>query len=207
MTMIRITSVADPLNRPGILSAAMGVVRRAVGAGLLSERASIDTLDLDLIHNIARGASRAGVGSDAAVALLERTNDDHLGQLLTRLDAALTDSPMPERELAELLRVYDYGQLASLVGTSVASLRRYAAGTRNVPDAIAERLHYVALVTSDLAGSYNEFGLRRWWDRSRALLGDRSPRQALGRDWSADDPAAGTVAELATSLVGNATGS
>lgn len=200
--MLRITSVSAPLNRPDLLAPAMSVVRRALGLGLLSERSRIEKLDLDLIRSIAQEASRLGVGQEAAVALLEPPRNARLPRLLASLDASLADSPVPDREIAELLRIYDHEQLATLAGTSVASLRRYAAGTRTVPDAVAHRIHFIALVTSDLGGAYNEFGLRRWWDRPRSALGDRSPRQALGRDWSLDDPDAVTVAGLAASLVG-----
>ncbi|MCC6617724.1 MAG: hypothetical protein IT341_01650 [Chloroflexi bacterium] len=202
MTMLRITSVSAPLNRPDLLALAMSVVRRALGLGLLSERSRIEKLDLDLIRSIAQEASSLGVGQEAAVALLERPRNARLPRLLASLDASLADSPVPDREIAELLRIYDHEQLAALAGTSIASLRRYASGARTVPDVVAQRIHFIALVTSDLGGAYNEFGLRRWWDRPRSALGDRSPRQALGTDWSADDPVAVTVAGLAAALVG-----
>lgn len=200
--MLRITSVAAPLNRPDLLAVALSVVRRALGLGLLSDRSRIEKLDLDLIRSIAQEASSLGVGQEAAVALLDRPRTARLPKLLASLDTSLADSPVPEREIAELLRIYDHEQLAALADTSVASLRRYASGTRTVPDAVAQRIHFIALVTSDLGGAYNEFGLRRWWDRPRSVLGDRSPRQALGTDWGADDPDAVTVAGLAASLVG-----
>lgn len=203
--MIRITSVAAPLNRPGLLAAAMNLVRRAIGLGMLPDRDPIERLDLDLIRSIAREASDAGVGRDAAIALLEQrgAGGTRLQTLIGQLDGALAESPVPERELRELLRVYDHEMLASLVGTSVPSLRRYAAATRTVPDAVANRIHVVALVTSDLAGSYNEFGLRRWWERPRAALDGRSPRAALGSGWDPDGPQAVAVAELARSLAGS----
>ena len=206
MTLLRIVSIDAPLDRPGLLEAAMGLVRRALGVGLLADRDPIERLDLALIQSIAREASTAGVGQDAAVALINRRpggTSERLETLIVRLDGALADSPMPARELRELLRVYDYDGLAGLVGTSVPSLRRYGAGTRTVPDAIADRIHFVALVTSDLAGSYNEFGLRRWWERPRVVLGGRSPRAALGSGWTSDGDDAAAVAALAASLVGS----
>ena len=205
MTLLQITSVDARLSRPGLLAAATGLVRRALGLGLLSDREPIERLDLALILSIAREASAAGVGQDAAIALIDQEGGTsaRLESLIVRLDGALADSPMPGRELHELLRVYDYDGLASLVGTSVASLRRYAGATRTVPDAVAGRIHFVALVTSDLAGSYNEFGLRRWWARPRGALGGRSPRGALGSVWGPDDEEAAIVAGLAASLVGS----
>ncbi len=205
MTAVRITSVDARLDRPGLVAASMGLVRRAVGMGLLSGRDPIERLDVDLVRAIAREASTAGVGQDAAVALLQGGDrvPAGLATLIGRLDGALVDSPMPDREIHELLRVYDHDGLASLTGTSVASLRRYAAGTRAVPDAVAARIHFVALVTSDLAGSYNEFGLRRWWERPREPLGGRAPRAALGAEWSPDGPEAVAVAGLAAALAGD----
>jgi hypothetical protein len=207
VTVLRITSVAAPFDRPPLLSSALSLVRRALGVGLLADRDLIDRLDLDLIRDVARQASDAGVGRDAASALLEQKANRvaQLERLIGRLETALADSPMPERELAMLLRIYDYEGLAALVGASPVSLRRYRDGARSVPDAIADRVHFVALVTSDLAGSYNEFGLRRWWERRRALLGDRSPREALGvaGEWRPDDPGPTAVADLAATLSGS----
>lgn len=204
MTVLRITSVGAPLNRPGLLAAALALVRRAVGVGFLSGRVEVDRLDLELVREIAREASSAGVGRDAAVALLGHRGPagPKLETLIGQLDAAIAASPVPDRELRALLDVYDHETLAALVGTSVASLRRYAAGARAVPDAVAGRVHLVALVTSDLAGSYNEFGLRRWWERPRTALDGRSPREALGRAWDPDGATAGAVAELARALAG-----
>jgi hypothetical protein len=204
MTLLQITSVAAPLNRPGLLAAATGLVRRALGLGLLSERERIERLDLELIRSIAREASKAGVGQDAALALLEAKASPpaRLQSLIARLDGQLLESPVPERELRELLRVYDAADLASLIGTSPASLRRYSAASRPVPDPVAGRIHVVALVTSDLAGSYNQFGLRRWWGRPRAALGGRSPREILAGAWDPDGPQAGRVAALARTLAG-----
>lgn len=206
MTLLQITSVAAPLNRPSLLAVATGLVRRALGLGLLSDRVRIERLDLELIRSIAREASRAGVGQDTALALLEAkaSAPARLRSLIARLDDQLVESPVPQRELWELLRTYEPADLASLLGTSPASLRRYAAASRTVPDQVAGRVHFVALVTSDLAGSYNEFGLRRWWGRPRTALGGKSPREALAGTWDPDGKDALRVAELARALTGGA---
>ncbi len=92
--------------------------------------------------------------------------------------------------------------LAELLGISGSSLKRYAAEERSTPSKIAERLHWVAMVVADLAGSYNDFGMRRWFERTRSQLDGRSPRKALGPEWSPSDPAAQRVRALAASLVG-----
>ena len=92
--------------------------------------------------------------------------------------------------------------LAELLAISLSSLKRYAGEERATPSKIAERLHWVAMVVADLAGSYNEFGIRRWFERSRSQLEGRSPRKVLGAQWSPGDPAARRVRSLAASLVG-----
>ena len=57
-------------------------------------------------------------------------------------------------------------------------------------------------VVGDLAGSYNAFGIRRWFERPRQQLAGRSPRAELGADWSVDDATAAQVKSLAQALVG-----
>ena len=91
--------------------------------------------------------------------------------------------------------------LASLLGVSVSSVRRYAAGSRGTPQDVAERLHFMALVTADLAGSYNDFGIRRWWGRPRSQLGGRAPAALLG-EFDPNGQDAADVAGLAASLLG-----
>jgi hypothetical protein len=202
MTLIRIASVEAPLNRPALLGPAVGRVRRALAVGLLRDRELVERLDMELLRGIAREASLAGIGQDAAIELLERPGPARLGRAIGRLGEALAESPLPERELAQLADVLDLDDLGELVGASPVSLRRYAAGTRAVPDAIAGRIHWLALVTADLAGAYNRLGIRRWFDRPRSQLDGRSPRQLLGRDWHADQPRVERVRQLAAALAG-----
>ena len=159
--------------------------------------------DLELVRRIAQEASAAGIGQDAAVALLHGGNrPDRLAALIERLDEALRESPLPEREVPELLRVFDREDLAVLAGTSSVSLGRYLAGTRKWPDELAGRMHWLALVASDLAGAYNDFGIRRWFERERTQLGGRSPRQLLGAEWDPADPDVERVRQLAAALAG-----
>jgi len=85
---------------------------------------------------------------------------------------------------------------------SKPSLQRYASGERTTPQDVAERLHALALIVSDLAGTYNEFGIRRWFERPRAQLGERSPAAMLKRGWTPDEESARRVRALAASLSG-----
>ena len=200
--MIQIATIDAPLNRPALLGPAVGLVRRALALGLLGGRKEVTRLDLDLLRGIAREASAAGIGQDAALQLLAQPTPARLASLIGRLDDALAASPLPERELAQLADVFDTDALATLVGTSPVSLRRYAAGSRTVPDTIAARLHWLALVASDLQGSYNLVGIRRWFERPRTQLGGKSPREVLGKSWDPDDPRVDQVRGLAEALTG-----
>ena len=202
VTVVRITSIDAPLDGPRLLSPSVGLVRRALALGLLSDRAVIERVDLDLVRGIARAASAAGVGQDAALALAHEERPDRLAGLIRRLDEALAESPLPDRELRELLHVFDVEDLAALLGTSGVSLRRYVSGSRAMPDRTAARVHWLALAVSDLAGAYNELGIRRWFERPRAQLGGRAPRQALGTDWDPASPGAVQVRSLAAALAG-----
>lgn len=204
MTEIQIASVDAPLNRPSLVDAAFSLVRRALALGLLRNRERIDRLDLDLLREIAREASSVGIGREAALAMLEDVPPARLQELIERLDDALIESPLPDREVRELRRLFDFEQLSGLVGASAVSLRRYVAGSRSVPDDVAARAHWLALVAADLGGSYNDIGIRRWFERPRAQLDGRSPRAELGRSWSPDDAGARRVRALAAALTGPA---
>jgi hypothetical protein len=202
VTVIRIASIDAPLNSAGLRGPALELVRRALAVGLLRDRPLIGKLDLDLLRGIAREASAAGIGRDAALELLGKPSPRQLGSVIGRLEDALASSPMPERELAVLLDVFDIDQLATLLDTSTVSLRRYVSGARTVPDAVAARVHWLALVSSDLAGAYNEMGIRRWFDRPRTQLDGKAPRQLLGRGWDPDSTNAERVRVLAAALAG-----
>jgi hypothetical protein len=98
-------------------------------------------------------------------------------------------------------RVFDAEHLAPLLGISVSSLRRYQAGTRSTPDDVAARLHFLALVISDLAGAYNDIGIRRWFQRERTPLDDKTPGALLTGEWSPEGEGPRRVRQLAQALV------
>jgi uncharacterized protein (DUF2384 family) len=54
---------------------------------------------------------------------------------------------------------------------------------------------------ADLAGSYNEFGIRRWFQRPRSELEGRSPRDVLHGPWDPDAAGPRTLRALASRLV------
>ena len=118
----------------------------------------------------------------------------------TRNDA-LGGSLRPQYEWPKLVKTLGVEQLARRVGISVSSLRRYKAHSRSTPDDVAARLHFLAMLVGDLAGAYNDVGIRRWFHRKRSLLGERSPAEILAGEWRPDAPGPTQVRQLARSLV------
>jgi hypothetical protein len=169
--------------------------------GLLPPRERIDRLDLGTIQRVGQAVSKAGIGSDFLAFVDSASNETELLNALEGLRTALEESPHPESEIAALLDVFPPDQLAELVRSSEISLRRYAAGQRQAPDTVADRVHFLVKVVSDLAGSYNATGIRRWFERRRTQLGNRSPRQVLHGSWLSDGAGARRVRALSRSLV------
>jgi hypothetical protein len=149
-----------------------------------------------------------GVGKMAYYGLVsnwwstELATPDDVDALLDRAFTVLEECPLPATEWQAVRDVLDDELLMELVGASAPSVRRYAAGERATPDDVAARLHFIALVNGDVAGSYNDLGIRRWWRRPRARLDGRSPVEALGPGFDPDGPTAQTVRSLAAALVG-----
>jgi hypothetical protein len=115
--------------------------------------------------------------------------------------ASLLASPRPAEEITNLVPILGYDTLQRLVGASAVSLRRYANEARDTPDPVARRVHFVATLVAVLRGSFNEFGIRRWFERAHPSLG-RSPMAALGPRFEPEGAAAGRVIEAALALLG-----
>ena len=90
--------------------------------------------------------------------------------------------------------------LARLLHIATVSLRRYQSGARKTPDDVSVRLHALALMTGDLAGAYNDAGIRRWFDRPRTALGNRAPVDVLAPGWRPEDQGPRQVRSLASAL-------
>ena len=106
----------------------------------------------------------------------------------------------PTHDLRSLEQILGPERLASLVGISPMSVRRYLSQARPMPDAVAARLHFIATLVGDLRGACNDAGIRRWFERPRQLLDNRAPAELLRDDWSPDDATAQKVRDLARSL-------
>ena len=139
-------------------------------------------------------------GEQCPGATMTHEEKIEVAELLETMVAALEASPVPKFEWAGLGRVFPAEDLASLLHISASSLKRYQQGERATPDSTAARLHFLALVVGDLAGSYNDVGIRRWFHRKRTTLDNRTPAAILAGEWDPDDDGPMRVRALARSL-------
>ncbi len=208
MLNLHISSV-EPAFEPSQVVGLIGLVSRVAAMGLLHGK-PIERLDADAIERVLDalqaggllGTQRARFGAMLRPGAWKHESIDETSNAIRQLIAVLEESPVPRTEWPAMREIFGDEALAELLAISLSSLKRYAGEERATPSKIAERLHWVAMVVADLAGSYNEFGIRRWFERSRSQLEGRSPRKVLGAQWSPGDPAARRVRSLAASLVG-----
>jgi hypothetical protein len=187
--------------------------RRAEAMGLVDPAPPTEEFDITGVKKVLQGVRDAGIARSPMIELeslelgsvvmggAEAPESGDLAELMKMVIAALEASPAPSSEWRSVSRVFDAESLAPLLGISVSSLRRYQAGTRATPDEVAARLHFLALVISDLAGAYNEIGVRRWFHRERSLLDGKTPGMLLSGEWNPEDEGAQRVRDLARSLV------
>jgi hypothetical protein len=187
------------------------LLTRASAMGVLAG-ATVTQIDAQAVQRVLSALHKQGLIGAAPVALapllkagparLDAATAERMADSVDQLVAVLDESPAPASEWAPMRAVFGDDVLGDLLGIAPASLRRYAAGERATPQATAERLHWLAMVVSDLAGSYNDFGMRRWFERPRTQLGGKSPRALLGARWTPDAKAAQQVRALAAVLSG-----
>ena len=101
-------------------------------------------------------------------------------------------------------RVLGPDLLARLLHISVVNLRRYRSAARETPDDIVVRLHALKLMVDPLAGAYNDAGIRRWFERPRAVLQNHAPADILTGGWRPEDPGPRQVRTLANTLTASA---
>jgi len=187
------------------------LLARASAMGVLAG-ATITQIDAQALQRVLTALHKQGLIGAAPVvlapllkkgpALLDAATAERMADSVEQLVAVLDESPAPASEWAPMRAVFGDEVLGDLLGIAPASLRRYASAERATPQATAERLHWLAMVVSDLAGSYNDFGMRRWFERPRTQLGGKSPRALLGARWTPDAKAAQQVRALAAVLSG-----
>jgi hypothetical protein len=173
--------------------------------GLVEPAQPAEEFGLASVRKVLQGVRDAGIARSPVIELHSAEADgpdaNNLAELMRMVIAALEASPAPSSEWRSVSRVFDAENLAALVGISVSSLRRYQTGTRVTPDDVAARLHFLALVISDLAGACSEVGVRRWFHRECALADGKTPGVLLRGDWRPEDEGPRRVRDLARSLV------
>ena len=201
MTHIRIESVERPFDDPSLAPAAALALSRADAMGLLSR--DVTRLDAAAMRKVLDGMRSAGIGK-ATVARPCRFSDaepEEIADMLSRINETLRNSPAPTHESKALRKVLGIDLLAQLTGMEAGDARTYPGNRREMRgDPIVERLHFLALLVSELAGSYTDAGVRRWFDRPRKALAGETPAQTLGQEWRPDDEGPIRVRELADSL-------
>jgi len=198
--MIQIESAKAPFTSPGLAFQAVTVLGRAEAMGLIPADEHIEALDLSSFRRAVRHIHRAGIARNIQLELVD-ASDPGLERTLERLNLALEESPVPEFEWNRLTEVLGLALLSRLLGISGSSIRRYRANARTTPDEVAERLHFLSLVVGDLAGAYNEIGIRRWFERKRAQLDGRTPLDWLKGRWKPIQTGPRRVQDLARALV------
>lgn len=205
MKDIQLDSISAPFAESGAAAAAARVIAFAATTGLL-ENVDVRALDMPTWRTVLKRLRELGIGKiQGNVAI--GTRDLHGKELSRAIEViynAIEASPMPTAEWTSMRALLKDELLERLLGVSRQSIQRYATGERNTPQQVAARLHAIALIASDLAGSYNEFGIRRWFDRPRAQLSGKSPAAILKGNWEPDADLPRKVRELAAVLSGAA---
>jgi len=210
MNEFRIVSIADPLADPSVTSLCFRLISRGqVMSFLPSDLNGEGRLDLSLIRRIGDCLSASGVAQEPGLELVRVAQPAQWEvvrgqQALERAIEAVDASPQPAGEWEPAREVLGDDLLARLLAISTSSLRRYAGGERQTPDAVAWRLHVVARILAALLGSYNAYGIRRWFERQRVALGGVAPVIVIASASSEDDERLLVVVDLAESLVGAA---
>lgn len=201
--MVQRKSTDTPFDDRGLARPALRLIATADAMGLLPPGDAV--LDARRIQGALDSIRRAGisVAGEAAFAAGGASVTVESAGWLDRVREALEECPVPASEWKRLLRLFDADRLAALLSIAPASVRRYAFGARRTPDDVAGRLHFLALVTGDLLGAYNEIGVRRWFERKRELLGGLAPRELLRGTWNPDAAGPQRVRALARSLLGS----
>jgi len=211
VTEIRIAAESDPPAPQSLAHKLAGLFTRSAAMGLLTGPA-ITRLDAASLGRLVRSLQRHGIASTAGIALAPLLRDEPrpldaaaaraLEQRIDQVAEALEASAAPAAEWPAMRKVFGDELLAELLEVSTSSLKRYATGERSTPASVVARLHWLAMLVADLAGAYNDFGIRRWFERPRAQLGGVSPRALLGRRWQVDGEPARRVRALAGALSG-----
>jgi len=202
--MLRFRSAEAPFGHPQVAGQAARLLAEAEAGGLwepdriitsLTEAVFAEALEMLAANDVVPQAQfqmpsyAAKGGADFAA-------------WIRSLREILAASPVPECELPKLDELFGIDRLAELVGVANSSLRRYLNAERSVPDDVAWRIHVVARLVGYLAGSYNDRGTRRWFERPRQQLDGRAPDEILAGIWGPDQSDVMQLLQLAEARSG-----
>jgi uncharacterized protein (DUF2384 family) len=210
METIQIESVAEPFaSHAELRLPALRLVLASQYLGLRPGNA-LRTLDLPLVDLVVSSIGRGGVsvamieaksaGKSLAAGHAAEGQIEAYRRALEQALTALEASPRPDDEWAPVIETLGDELLATLIGVSPSSIKRYREGSRPTPQDVAERLHFLALLLAELAGSYNDYGMRRWFSRPRSALDNRRPADIMGADFDPDGPDRDALRALAEGL-------
>jgi hypothetical protein len=208
MLELQIESVeSPPFASDTTATLALVLLARAQTMGFLPDTGGPTRLDRALLGEIAGSMQRQGIATAATASLgraLSRKSVDDVAVVaaLRATLEAVNASPHPAGEWGPARELLGDELLARLVRVSPSSLRRYAGGERRTPDEVAWRLHAVARMLAALAGGYNDYGIRRWFERHRSALEGATPAELVEQSESEDDDRLVRVIALAEELLG-----
>lgn len=199
MTMLRFRSAEDPFSDAAVAGKAARLLALAETTGAWQPNRVVTILDRSVFSEALEQLAERGVATAAPLDWVYRAKDgaSEFAAFIDSVQEAVAQSPLPDLELPKLDREFGTERTAHLVGAGFSSLRRYITGERVAPDAVANRAHYVVRIVSDLAGSYNDQGVVRWFQRRSRRLDGQSPEEVLSGDWDPDSDGARAVFELA----------
>lgn len=204
MTMLRLRAAEAPFDDYRVAGSAARLTATVEALGLWEAKEPVERLDAQLFQEVLDALADAEVATFAPLEWRGYADKgaDAFAEWIEHVRAELSASPVPEHALPVISELLGAEVLSGLLGVSPASVRRYASGVRDVPDDVAARAHVVALIVADLAGSYNERGIRRWFARPRTQLGGRAPTDVLTDEWDPDGEQARRVRELSAARIG-----
>jgi hypothetical protein len=184
MSRLRLRSAQAPLDDPQVAYQAARVLGHLEAMGLLPDTREITDLNVGLLRGALENASEAGLPVDLVQFDIGLKGPSSLPEYLDTLEATVENNPTTT-ELPSVAMWLGPDLSSDLVGIARSSLNRYLTNRRSVPDEVAWRAHQTCLLIGDLAGSYNEVGMRRWMTRGRRELDGMTPIDAVNK---AEDP-------------------
>lgn len=139
--------------------------------------------------------------------ILQRCRDRHAGQLerlTARFDIDPTTGATVPRRRHETTRDDARTRRRRFAVNGPAAVELPAdPATPTVGVSGDKRAAFAAAINTSLAGSYNAWGIERWWHRPRTMLDGRTPHDVVAAaDFTTDGHAAAAVRRLADQLIG-----